>query len=119
MTDSLFDRLGGEEGIARFVNDLVDLHMANPTISARFAASNASRLKKMATDFVVTGTGGPETYQGNDMRAVHANMNISDGEFMAVVDDAMTALDRQGAEQRVKEEVLFILYSLRPDVVGI
>jgi hemoglobin len=51
------------------------------------------------------------------MRTVHANMNINDIEFMAVVDDAMNALDKNGIGQREKEEILFILYSLRPEVV--
>jgi hemoglobin len=119
VSETLFDRLGGEGGIARIVDELVDRHVANPTIAARFAGSNVSQLKQSATAFVVTGTGGPATYQGKAMREVHANMNISDAEFMAVVDDAMGALDANGIGQREKEEVLFILYSLRPDVVGV
>ena len=45
-------------------------------------------------------------------------MNISDDEFMAVVDDAMGALDSNGIGQREKEEVLFILYCLRAEVVA-
>jgi hemoglobin len=119
MSDTLYTRLGEHAGIEKIVNDMVDIHLANPTIAARFAASDVAELKRKATDFVVTGTGGPQIYQGKDMRAAHANMNISDAEFMAVADDAMNALDKNGVGQREKEEVLFILYSLRPDVVHI
>ena len=119
MSASLFDRLGGAPGINRITNDLVDNHLRNPTIAARFVASDAPRMKALAAAFVITGTGGPACYQGKEMRAAHAGMNISDAEFMAVVDDAMQALDNNGVGQREKEEILFILYSLRPDVVRI
>ena len=117
MADSLFVRLGEQSGIEKIASDLVDNHLANPTIAARFAGTDVPRLKRMAADFVITGTGGPSTYQGEEMRKVHANMNINDIEFMAVVDDAMNALDKNGIGQREKEEILFILYSLRPEVV--
>jgi hemoglobin len=117
MSESLYVRLGEQSGIEKITSDLVDNHLANPTILARFANTDVARLKRMAADFVITGTGGPQVYQGEDMRAIHANMNINDIEFMAVVDDAMNALDKNGIGQREKEEVLFILYSLRPEVV--
>ena len=119
MSASLFDRLGGEPGISRIANDLVDNHVKNPIIAARFAASDVARLKALAAAFVISGTGGPAIYQGKEMRAAHTGMNISDAEFMAVVDDTMLALDKNGVGQREKEEILFILYSLRPDVVRI
>ena len=108
MSESLYVRLGEQSGIEKITSDLVDNPLAN---------TDVARLKRMAADFVITGTGGPQVYQGEDMRAIHANMNINDIEFMAVVDDAMNALDKNGIGQREKEEVLFILYSLRPEVV--
>ncbi len=53
------------------------------------------------------------------MLSTHKNMNISDNEYMAAVDDVMTALESNSIGQREKEEVLFIFYSLRPEVVGV
>ena len=90
MSESLYVRLGEQSGIEKITSDLVDNHLANPTILARFANTDVARLKRMAADFVITGTGGPQVYQGEDMRAIHANMNINDIEFMAVVDDECT-----------------------------
>ncbi len=118
MSGSLYERLGGTEGIQRIANDLIDNHLGNPRISKRFAESNEGNLKKGAAEFIITGTGGPNVYEGKDMIGTHKGMNISDDEFMAVVDDAMGALDSNGIEQREKEEVLFILYCLRGEVVA-
>ena len=46
-------------------------------------------------------------------------MNIAGDEFLAVLDDAMEALDRNKIGQREKEEALFVLYSMNGDVVQV
>ena len=117
MTDSLYERLGGTDGITRIANDLVDIHMANPAIAPRFADSDPAKLKNGAATFFITGTGGPAVYKGQDMLAAHKGMNISPHEFMAVLDDALEALSRNDIGQREQEEVLFVLYSMRSDIV--
>lgn len=117
MTDSLYERLGGTTGIENIANDLVDLHVANPTIAPRFVDSDPDVLKNAAATFFISGTGGPQVYEGKDMLAAHKGMNISASEFMAVLDDALEALAKNGIGQREQEEVLFVLYSMRSDIV--
>ena len=117
MSETLYERLGGTDGIQRVASDIIDNHLGNPRISRRFSGIDVAKLKKGAADFIISGTGGPSVYEGKDMVGTHKGMNISDDEFMAVVDDIMSALDNNAVEQREKEEVLFILYSLRRDVV--
>ncbi|MGO4915622.1 group I truncated hemoglobin [Pseudogemmobacter sp. W21_MBD1_M6] len=119
MSDTLFTRLGGTEAITRIASEMVDYHVANPLIAARFAGSDVPAMKKIAADFFVTGSGGPQVYAGKDMRSAHRHMNISDMEFMATVDDLMLALSNSGVGDHEKAEVLYIFYSLRPEVVGV
>jgi len=119
MTQSLYEKLGGTEGIVSIANDLVNLHIGNPKISARFADADPDDLKNGAATFFITGTGGPDVYKGKDMLATHKGMNIDGDEFLAVLDDAMEALDKNNIGQREKEEVLFILYSMMGDVVNV
>lgn len=117
MPETLFERLGGAEGIQRIASDLVDRHLENPQISRRFAQSDPAKLKTAATEFFITGSGGPDVYKGKDMISVHKAMNIGNDEFMAVLDDAMAAMDENNVGQREKEEVLFIFFSLKGQVV--
>lgn len=119
MTDTLFSRLGGTEGVTRIASNLVDNHLANPLIAARFAGSDVPRMKQMAADFFSLGSGGPQVYTGRDMLSVHKHMNISDNEYMASIDDLMKALTDSGVGDREKADVLYIFYQLRPDVVGV
>ena len=46
MSESLYERLGGAEGITQIANDLVDIHLVNPAIAPRFTNSNPDNLKK-------------------------------------------------------------------------
>jgi len=51
------------------------------------------------------------------MVAAHKGMNIDNDEFMAVIDDAMAALEKNNVGQREREEVIYILLSLKGEVV--
>ena len=77
MSETLYERLGGTEGIQRIANDLIDNHMENPRISRRFAESDLANLKKVAAEFFISGTGGPNVYNGKDMVSAHKGMNIT------------------------------------------
>jgi len=119
MSQSLYERLGGTEGITSIANDLVEIHLNNPAINARFGAADADELKIGAATFFISATGGPDVYKGKDMLATHKHMNINHQEFMAVCDDALEALQKNNIGQREQEEVLFAFYSMRNDVVGV
>jgi len=117
MSESLYSRLGGNDKITQLAHDIVDNHMANPLVSPRFAESDVTLLKKGAATFFIAGTGGPDVYKGKDMLATHKGMNIAATEFMAVLDDALQAMEKNSVGQREQEEVLFILYSMRSQIV--
>ena len=119
MIQSLFERLGGNAGITAITSDLVDNHLINDAIAKRFAESDIASLKNAAAAFMISGTGGENLYKGKDILAAHKGMNISANEFMAVLDDALSALEKNNIGQREQEEVLYILYSMRPDVMHV
>jgi hemoglobin len=116
---SLYQRLGETSGIKCIARDIVDNHLSNPAISPRFKHMKMTpdELKNGAAMFFIAGTGGPNEYLGQDMLATHKGMNISAVEFMAVLDDVLGALTKNNIGQREQEEVLFILYSMRNEVV--
>ncbi len=119
MKKPLYERLGGNAGIAAIAGTTVDNHLKNPLIRARFASSDAHRLKELATRFFCAGTGGPECYEGKDMRAAHLGMNISEQEYVAVMDDILSAMKqhRVGAEEQ--NEVVAVLYGLKNEIIRV
>ena len=117
MSLSLFERLGGNEGITAIASDVVDNHLANAAIANRFENSNIPAIKTTVAEFFITGTGGENVYKGQDMLSAHKGMNISAIEFMAVLDDSLLALEKNNIGQKEQEEVLFVLYSMRKDII--
>ena len=53
------------------------------------------------------------------MLATHRGMNISEQEFLAVVDDIMGAMDKNKVGEAEKKDVLAILYSLKSQVIRV
>lgn len=120
MTKSLYERLGGAQGISRIVDDVVAGHLANPLVQTRFQnVEDLARLKKLACEFFAAGSGGPEKYTGKDMRAAHKGMNISEQEYLAVMDDIMEALGKNGIDEATRKDVLAILYSLKGEIIRV
>ena len=114
---SLYERLGGAEGIEAISADIVDRHLVNPVIKTRFAEVDAQKLKGLVADFFSMGSDGPAKYEGRDMRAAHRGMNISERELVAAVDDVLAALDARDVDPESRNEVLAILYSLKDEVL--
>ena len=120
LTTSLYERLGRREGITRITADLMKNHLANPLVKTRYENSeDLARVERRAVEFFCAGTGGPETYTGQDMVATHRGMNISEQEFMSVIDDAMDALQKNAIDDATRNEVLAVLWSMRKEVVRV
>lgn len=119
MSDTLFDRLGGGPGISVLVDRIIDEHLANPNVSVRFEHSDLVRARAMAKEFFAAGSGGPVEYTGRSMLDAHRGMNISEQEFLAVVDDIMRAMTELGHDQAVRNEVLAIAWSLKHDIIRV
>lgn len=117
MSETLYERLGGSEGIKAIASDAVDNHLANEAIATRYADFDVDKLKHGAATFFIAGTGGPDVYKGKDMLSTHKGMNISALEFMEVLNDILTALNKNNVGQREQEEVLYTLYSMRSEIV--
>jgi hemoglobin len=123
-TKSLYERLGGAKGIAALVDGIVEAHMANPVIQARFLPYRdkpdvVERVKKHTCDFLGSGSGGPEKYVGRSMRDTHQGMNITEAEYAAVAEDIHDTLKKHRIDRQTREDVLGIVQSLRNEIAGI
>lgn len=121
---SLFERLGGSSGIRALVQDIVTLHMENPVIRARFrpyldTPDKLEATRKQLCAFLEAGSGGPAQYSGRSMKDAHRGMNINEAEYMAAIDDILTALRRHGLDDQTQKDVLALAYSLKGDILHV
>ena len=116
---SLYERLGGEPGVRKLADDVLDKNLSNPLISYHFRDIDMDKLKQSVFDFFSMGTGGPHKYTGKDMRTAHTGMKINEEEWISGADDMISAMNDNGVEEAEKNEVLAIFDSLKGEIVGV
>jgi len=119
MEQTLYQRLGGSDGIMRISRDILAMHLKNPIVAPRFAGIDQDKAVRLAHQFMCVGCGGPETYTGREMREVHKGMNISEQEFVAVLDDILAALEKNAVAPGDRDQILAMLYGLKGQIVRI
>jgi hemoglobin len=120
---SLYERLGEEKGITELVDEVVEAHLKNPIISARFAPykdkpERLAKIKGHTVMFFCMGSGGPQKYAGRDLPSTHGGMNISATEYMAVVDDILMVCENRKIDEQSRKDVLAILWSLKDAIMA-
>jgi hemoglobin len=118
---SLYQRLGGREGIAGVVDDFVANVVADPRVNGRFKGlqpAQVFKLKSNLSDQICDATGGPCAYVGRAMKDVHAGMKITDAEWTATVENLAKALDKRKVADKDKQELIGLLAPMKQDIVG-
>ena len=118
---SLYRRLGGREGIAGVVDGFVTNALADPRIGPAFKSLPAAKvgpLKSNIADFICENTGGPCSYIGRPMKEAHKGMQLTKDDFEACNAALTKALDSAKVAAADKEQVMKLVQSLMPDIVG-
>jgi hemoglobin len=121
QSPTLYQRLGGREGIATVVGDFVAFAAADPRVNARFKdlkPPDVEKLKSHIADQVCEAAGGPCAYLGRDMKTTHAGMKITEAEWNATVEDLVKALDKNKVPEKEKQELIGLLAPMKPSIVG-
>lgn len=120
-SNSLYRRLGGREGIAGVVDGFVANALADPRIGPAFKALPAARvgpLKTNIADFICENTGGPCSYGGRTMKEAHKGLALTKEDFDACNAALAKALDSAKVAPADREQVMKLVQSLMPDIVG-
>lgn len=130
MTPALYDRLGGVEAISLVVDQFIANVAANPDMVRTFQplleevgrlGANSPRLISLRTnliDQIGEASGGPQKYRGKDMVTAHRGMNITVNEFNSLAKNLSDALDKFNVPAQEKGELMSVIGSLQPQVVG-
>lgn len=117
---SLFDRLGGKEGLEKVVDAFTKNLAANDVTKKRFAKLPKDRLeamKKKMVDQLCKESGGDCEYTGKSMKDAHKGMKITEAEWNAMVKALHAALEEHGVGETEQSDVLALLAPMRDDIV--
>ena len=119
----LYDRIGGVYSIATVVDDFIERLLVNDALNANPAINQArahvpkAGLKFQVTALVCEVTGGPCKYTGRAMKESHQQLNITEGQWQAMVADFQKTLDKFEVPAKEQEELIIIVGSTKKDIV--
>lgn len=117
---SLFERLGGKEGIAFVVDEFLKNVAADTRVNRLFAKTKGDRLEKLKAsigDQICEVAGGPCKYAGKDMKSAHKGMGVTEAQWDAFIEDLTLALQAKSVGEDEKSELFASLGRYRDDIV--
>ena len=113
---SLYEQLGGESGLERLVDRFLRELAADQAVAARFRKVDIRRFRTNLTEHLCEISDGPCRYSGDSMREVHRNMEITQGDFNAVVEDLIRAMESLRIRTATQNRLLARLAPMQPDI---
>ena len=117
--DTLFRALGARPGIDAIVDDFVPRLVADPRTSEFFKKTNQAHLEQMLQEQFCVVAGGPCTYTGLPMKTAHQDMDISKGDFNALVEVLQASMDAQHVPFATQNQLLARLAPMHRDIVNV
>ncbi len=121
MTEkTLYERLGGYDGITGFVNDLLPRLKSDSQIG-RFWQNRGDdgikREKQLLIDYLCSSAGGPVYYTGRDMKLSHEGMKINESDWSVFLGHAGNTMAALSVPQQERDDITAFVLSLKDDIV--
>jgi hemoglobin len=116
----LFSLIGGSQTVAAAVEAFYRRILADESISHFFAHSDLAHLRAHLNMFVSALLGGPETYTGRDVAAIHAHLQprLNDTHFDAFLKHFRAALKEVGVKDDKADRIIKLLERKRSSVLN-
>lgn len=117
---TLYERLGGYDGLVAFANDLLPRLQGDAQLG-RFWQNRGddgiAREKQLLIDFLAANAGGPMYYTGREMKTTHRGMKISEADWSQFLGHAGETFQSQSIPQQECDDVVAFVLSLKNDIV--
>ncbi len=120
---TLWERLGGEEGVKRLIDDVVkgclDNEKANFTRGGKYLKTEEEKaaLKRQLVLLTSALGKGPHKWKGPTMKDVHKDMHITDSEYDAVRTEVYLALNHHRVAPDDIRHIIAAVDAIRSDIV--
>ena len=117
LDDSLYLALGGKPGIGRIVEGLLINIADDERIVEHFVDADIDRLYQKLVEQICVESGGPCEYTGDSMEDSHAGMEITEGDFNALVEGLIVAMDEEQVQVTAQNRLLSRLAAMRGAII--
>jgi hemoglobin len=114
-TPTLFESLGGAEGVAEVVGEMYQRILADDELAHFFRDADMDRLKRMQTEFISAMVDGPVHYTGAELTEIHRGRGIEEKHFSKFCRHVIDALEQRGVDPALLDQIAgrLALYSNR------
>ena len=121
MSGTLFERIGGEPAVDAAVDLFYRKVLSDPSISDFFDTTDMDAQRSKQKAFLTMVFGGPNNYDGKDLRAAHSGLvanGLNETHFGAVAGHLQATLQELGVAEDLTTEVMGIAASTQDDVLN-
>jgi hemoglobin len=119
VTEStLYERLGGYDGIRAVVDDFYDRLVADEDLGPFFEEADLDRLRETQTAFLCEAAGGPETYDAEPVRSAHLHVPFTPAHIQRAIDHLYASLDEFDVPEEDAEQVVQAVAKYRDDLLA-
>ncbi len=118
MADTLFDQYGGFSTFSAVVSNFYQKIMDSDELATYFDGINMERLMNHQTNFISKALGGPDKYEGRDLKIAHQRFNITIPHFKEVAELLAEALEEAGVKEEDVETIISVVGALQDQITG-
>ena len=120
MEATLYQQIGGADGITRLVDVFYSRVLADPELKRFFAGVEMAKLRRMQVELFSAALGGPQKYFGRPMVQAHRHLKIGLQDYQRFIRHLFDTLDAAGfgLSDQERYEVVGRLNILTDDVMS-
>ena len=116
--DSLYQSLGGKNGLTTLMDHFMERLLADARMRPFFKDADQKHVKEQLVLQLCEVSGGPCRRDGPDMKKAHDGMDVTRGDFNALVEVLQDTMDAQGIEFREQNRLLARLAPMHRDIIN-
>jgi len=116
--DTLYERLGGRDGIAAVVDDFYDQLVADELLGPFFEGADLASLRRTQTDFLCEAAGGPERYDAAPVREAHRHVPFEPEHIERAVELLYESLDAFDVPRSDADAVVAAIAAYEDDLLA-
>jgi hemoglobin len=119
VTDGpLYERIGGQPGIDRIVDDFYRRVTSDPVLQPYFEHSSMDHLAAMQKEFFAVALGGAVTFSGAGLADAHRQLHISGAAFSKFAEHLVDCLTDLGYDEELVHSAVDRISLYADDVLG-
>lgn len=121
MTDkqqTLFERVGGEQAVAKLIQQFYDRVVADPELKPFFKDASMDKIRRMQREFFSAAMDGPITYTGRPLSYVHHGRGITRHHFALYVGHLVHTLQRLEINEQDVQDIIGRINTYADEITG-